>query len=68
MRRSFLRPIGMGLALLVVGLFLGARAQNLRPAGQRDAIDVVRVINTAEYDYRLEHGRSLFGPSYTPPV
>jgi len=68
MRRSFLRPIGAGLALLVVGLCLAARAQDLRSAAQRNdldrarAVDVLRIINTAEYDYRRDHGSFAVWP------
>jgi hypothetical protein len=68
MRRSFLRPIAAGSALLVLGLFLAARAQNLRPAAQRDdrdrarAVDVVRILNTAEYEYRRDHGSFAVWP------
>jgi hypothetical protein len=62
MRRSFPRSIGLGLVLLVVGFFLAARAQDFRPAivpayiDHARVIDVLRVINTAEYDYRRDHG------------
>ncbi len=68
MRRSFLRPIGAGLALLVMGLCLAARAQDLRSAAQRNdrdrarAVDVLRIINTAEYDYRRDHGSFAVWP------
>ena len=68
MRCLFLRPIGAGSALLVVGLFLVARAQNLRPAAQPDdrdrarAVDVIRIINRAEYDYRRDHGSFAVWP------
>jgi hypothetical protein len=69
MRRSFLRYIGVGLALLVVGLALVVRAQNFRMGGpakqvldRARVIDVVRMINTAEYEYRRDHGSFAVWP------
>jgi hypothetical protein len=69
MRLSFLRFIGAGLALLVVGLTLIVSAQNVRlggPAAQAldhaRVVDVVRIINTAEYEYRRDHGSFAVWP------
>lgn len=69
MRPSFLRFIGVGLALLVVGLTLVVRAQNARPGGPAGqvldharVVDVVRIINTAEYEYRRDHGSFAVWP------
>ena len=69
MRFSFLRFIGIGLALFVVGIALVVRAQNMRlggPAGQvlerARVVDVVRIINTAEYEYRRDHGSFAVWP------
>jgi hypothetical protein len=69
MRRSFLRFIGVGLVLLVVGISLAVRAQNARqdgPDGQvldhAKVVDVVRIVNTAEYEYRRDHGSFAVWP------
>ena len=69
MRFSFLRFIGIGLALFVVGIALVVRAQNMRlggPAAQvldhARVVDVVRIINTAEYEYRRDHGSFAVWP------
>jgi hypothetical protein len=66
MRRSLLQGVSLVSALLVLALFLVARAQNVRPAPQQDergrAIDVVRIINTAEYEYRRDHGSFAVWP------
>lgn len=62
MRRSFFQPAGLALLMVVVVLVVAARAQKPnappRPLTPREkAIEVVRVINTAEYDFRNEHNR-----------
>ena len=62
MRRSFFQPAGLALLMVVVVLVVAARAQKpqapARPLTPREkAIEVVRVINTAEYDFRNEHSR-----------
>src|SRR5580658_4260393 len=69
MRRSFLRFVGVGLALVVVGISLAVRAQDARqggPGGQvldhAKVVDVVRIINTAEYEYRRDHGSFAVWP------
>ena len=68
MRRSLLQPIGVVLALLVVGLSLATRAQNVRPAPQgndrehTNAIEVLRIINASEYEYRRDHGSFAVWP------
>jgi hypothetical protein len=69
MRRSLPRIIGVGLALLVAGLALVVRAQNVRPGGpagqvldHAKVVDLVRIINTAEYEYRGDHGSFAVWP------
>ena len=69
MRSSFHRFLGMGLVVLVVGIAVVVRAQNVRvgaPAaealGHAQVVDVVRTINTAEYEYRRDHGSFAVWP------
>jgi hypothetical protein len=67
MRRSFMQPVGIGLLVAPVILLVAGHAQTPQPQSlnraltpREKAIEVVRVINAAEYDYRTDHGR--FGP------
>jgi hypothetical protein len=69
MRSSFHRFLGMGLVVLVVGIAVVVRAQSVRvgaPAaealGHAQVVDVVRTINTAEYEYRRDHGSFAVWP------
>jgi hypothetical protein len=67
MRYPFIRPAGLCLMVVLVILLVAARAQKPQEPDQaqidRDrAIQVVRVINAAEYEYRIDHGR--FGSWY----
>jgi hypothetical protein len=62
MQRSFVQPVGLSVLVVAVILLVAARAQKPqspnRPLKPREkAIEVVRVINTAEYDYRNDHNR-----------
>jgi hypothetical protein len=65
MRRSFIQPAGLFLMVALVILSVAARPQkpqsrssnSATPTSREKAIEVVRVINTAEYDYRTDHGR-----------
>jgi hypothetical protein len=59
----------MGLVVLVVGIGVVVRAQNARvgaPAAEALAhaqvVDAVRTINTAEYEYRRDHGSFAVWP------
>ena len=66
MRRSFIGYIGAASALLFVGLSLAARAQNFRFAwdghDRADAVDALRIINAAEYEYRRDYGSFAVWP------
>jgi hypothetical protein len=64
MRRSLMQPLGLCLLVAAVILLVAARTQtpqaqlpdrSLTP--REKAIEVVRVINTAEYDFRNDHSR-----------
>jgi hypothetical protein len=84
MRRSIIRPIGLCLMTVLVIVLVAARAQEPQPPNQTEidrekAINAVRAINAAEYDYRTDHGHfgswhevSVFGrlapgpPEMTP--
>ena len=65
MRRSFIQPAGLFLMVVLVIPLVAARAQKRQPqwpnpaplTPREKAIEVVRVINTAEYDYHTDHGR-----------
>jgi hypothetical protein len=65
MRRSFIQPAGLFLMVALVILSVAARPQKPQSrssnsatlTSREKAIEVVRVINTAEYDYRTDHGR-----------
>jgi hypothetical protein len=62
MRYSFIRPAGLCLMVVLVILLVAARAQKPQEPDQAQldrerAVEVVRVINAAEYDYRTDHGR-----------
>ena len=64
MRRSLMQPVGLFLLAVAVILLVAARAQNPqvqtrnKPLTPREkAVEVVRVINTAEYEYRNDHNR-----------
>jgi hypothetical protein len=64
MGRSLIRPMTLCLLVVAVILLVAARAHNSqqspmnRPLTPREkAIQAVRVINSAEYDYRNEHNR-----------
>jgi len=64
MERSFVQPVGLSILVVAVILLVAARAQKPQPQlpnralkPREKAIEVVRVINTAEYDYRTDHNR-----------
>lgn len=62
MSRTLIRPTGLCLMVVLVILLVVARAQKPQPPNQAEidrerGIEVVRVINAAEYDYRTDHGR-----------
>jgi hypothetical protein len=64
MRRSLMQPLGLCLLVVAVILLVAARAQTPEPQSpnrpltpREKAIEVVRVINTAEYDFRNDHNR-----------
>ena len=62
MRRSFAQPMGLCVLVVAVILLVAARAQKTQPPNRpltprEKAIEAVRVINTAEYDYRTDHNR-----------
>ncbi len=61
MLRSFIRPVGLCLMVVLVILVAAVRAQEPQPPNQAQidrerAIEVVRAINAAECDYRTAHG------------
>jgi hypothetical protein len=65
MLRSFIRPVGLCLMVVLVILVAAVRAQEPQPPNQAQidrerAIEVVRAINAAESDYRTAHGRFAF--------
>jgi hypothetical protein len=69
MRSPFHRFTGVVLVLLAVGIALAVKAQNVNlggPPGQvldhARVVDVVRIINTAEYEYRRDHGSFAVWP------
>ncbi|HUJ29872.1 MAG TPA: hypothetical protein VLY23_01230 [Candidatus Acidoferrum sp.] len=60
MHRPFFRPAGLVLMTALVVVLVAARAQKPQPPTQAQidrerAIEVARVINAAEYDYRTNH-------------
>jgi hypothetical protein len=62
MRYSFIRPTGLCFMVVLVILLVAARAQKPQALNQPEidrerTVEVVRVINAAEYDYRTDHGR-----------
>lgn len=64
MRPSFIQPMALCLLVIAVIMLVAARAQKAQPQSpnrpltpREKAIEVVRVINTAEYDYRNDHNR-----------
>jgi hypothetical protein len=62
MRRSIIRPVGLCLLAVLAILLVAAHAQEpfdqvLQKNSIDKAIEVIRAINAAEYDYRNAHGR-----------
>jgi hypothetical protein len=62
MRRSVIRSTTLAFLVFAIVFLVAARAQKPQPSSpmltdREKAIEVVRVINAAEYDYRTEHGR-----------
>ena len=60
--RSLVRSIGLCFMVALAILLIAARAEKRQPQNQREidrekAINAVRAINTAEYEYRTDHGR-----------
>lgn len=64
MRRPLLQPLGICLLVIAVILLVAARAHTPQTQASNPmltplekAVEVVRVINAAEYDYRTDHDR-----------
>lgn len=67
MRRSLIQLISVGVLTLAVVMLVAARAQKVQPLTQAEiergkAIDTVRLINAAEYDYRTSFGHFASWP------